>query len=73
MGHFELVDVEKLDADRLNQLFDNTIGALNIYGADEGAFDDTTRELATAFASYAAVALANADLYASTATLAANL
>ena len=50
-----------------------TIGALNIYGTDEAAFDDTTRELATAFASYAAVALANADLYASTANLAANL
>jgi GAF domain-containing protein len=50
-----------------------TIGALNIYGTGEGAFDDTTRELATAFASYAAVALANADLYASTAHLAANL
>jgi len=50
-----------------------TIGALNIYGTGEGAFDDTTRELATAFASYAAVALANADLYASTANLAANL
>jgi GAF domain-containing protein len=28
-----------------------TIGALNIYGTDEHAFDDTTRELATAFAS----------------------
>ena len=50
-----------------------TIGALNIYGTDEHAFDDTTRELATAFASYAAVALANADLYASTANLAAHL
>jgi GAF domain-containing protein len=50
-----------------------TIGALNVYGTDEAAFDDTTRELATAFASYAAVALANADLYASTANLAANL
>ena len=50
-----------------------TIGALNIYGTDEAAFDDTTRELATAFASYAAVALANADLYASTANLATNL
>ena len=50
-----------------------TIGALNIYGTNEAAFDDTTRELATAFASYAAVALANADLYASTADLAANL
>jgi len=50
-----------------------TIGALNIYGTDEHVFDDTTRELATAFASYAAVALANADLYASTANLAAHL
>jgi GAF domain-containing protein len=50
-----------------------TIGALNIYGKDEAAFDDATRELATAFASYAAVALANADLYTSTANLAANL
>lgn len=50
-----------------------TIGALNVYGTDEIAFDHTTRELATAFASYAAVALANADLYTSTANLAANL
>jgi GAF domain-containing protein len=50
-----------------------TIGALNLYCTDEAPFDDTTRELATAFASYAAVALANADLYASTANLAANL
>ena len=50
-----------------------TIGALNIYGTDDGTFDDTTAELATAFASYAAVALANADLYDSTASLAANL
>ena len=50
-----------------------TIGALNVYGTGDAAFDDTTRELATAFASYAAVALANADLYASTASLAANL
>ena len=50
-----------------------TIGALNVYGTDDDAFDDTTEELATAFASYAAVALANADLYASTASLAANL
>ncbi|SDY84798.1 GAF domain-containing protein [Geodermatophilus africanus] len=49
-----------------------TIGALNIYGTDEAAFNDTTRELAAAFASYAAVALANADLYTSTANLAAN-
>ena len=42
--------------------------------ADSSIYPDfTTRELATAFASYAAVALANADLYASTASLAANL
>jgi GAF domain-containing protein len=50
-----------------------TIGALNIYGTTEGSFDAATQELATAFASYAAVAVANAGVYASTATLAANL
>jgi GAF domain-containing protein len=50
-----------------------TIGALNIYGVDEGAFDEQTQELATTFASYAAVAVANAGLYASTAQLAAHL
>jgi GAF domain-containing protein len=50
-----------------------TIGALNIYGTDDGSFDAATQELATAFASYAAVAVANAGVYASTATLAANL
>jgi GAF domain-containing protein len=50
-----------------------TIGALNVYGADHAAFDEATQELAIGFASYAAVALANADLYTSTAQLAANL
>jgi GAF domain-containing protein len=50
-----------------------TIGALNIYGTDDGAFDEQTRELATTFAGYAAVAVANAGLYASTAQLAAHL
>jgi GAF domain-containing protein len=50
-----------------------TIGALNIYGTDETPFDEATRELAAAFASYAAVAVANAGVYATTATLAANL
>jgi GAF domain-containing protein len=50
-----------------------TIGALNIYGTPGGAFDETIQELATGFASYAAVAVANAGVYASTATLAANL
>ena len=49
------------------------IGALNIYGADGTAFGEQTRELATTFAGYAAVAVANAGLYASTAQLAAHL
>jgi GAF domain-containing protein len=50
-----------------------TVGALNVYGSGEGPFDETTAELATAFASHAAVAVSNAGLYASTATLAGNL
>jgi GAF domain-containing protein len=50
-----------------------TIGALNVYGADATPFDEAKQELATAFASYAAVAVANAGVYATTATLAANL
>jgi len=50
-----------------------TIGALNVYGTDDTPFDEAKQELATAFASYAAVAVANAGVYASTATLAANL
>jgi GAF domain-containing protein len=49
------------------------IGALNTYGTDDGAFDEQTQELATTFASYAAVAVANAGLYASTAQLADHL
>jgi GAF domain-containing protein len=50
-----------------------TIGALNVYGADDTLFDQAKQELATAFASYAAVAVANAGVYATTGTLAANL
>jgi GAF domain-containing protein len=50
-----------------------TIGALNLYGRDADAFDATAAELATAFASYAAVAVANAGVYSSTVTLAGNL
>ena len=50
-----------------------TIGALNIYGTGDGSFDEQTQELATTFAGYAAVAVANAGLYASTAQLAAHL
>ena len=49
------------------------IGALNVYGANDTPFDDANQELATAFASYAAVAVANAGVYATTAQLAANL
>lgn len=49
-----------------------TVGALNIYGTG-AAFDENSAELATAFASYAAVAVANASVYASTVTLAGNL
>jgi GAF domain-containing protein len=50
-----------------------TVGALNVYATDGGAFDQTAQELALTFAGYAAVALANAGLYASTSQLAANL
>jgi GAF domain-containing protein len=50
-----------------------TVGALNVYGTNDTPFDEAQQELAIAFASYAAVAVANAGVYASTATLAANL
>ncbi|ADL44160.1 MULTISPECIES: GAF and ANTAR domain-containing protein [Micromonospora] len=45
-------------------------GALNIHGGAPRAFDKSSIELAEEFAAYAAVALANAHLYESTATLA---
>ena len=45
-------------------------GALNVYGGTTHAFDKASIELAEEFAAYAAVALANAHLYESTATLA---
>ncbi|RLK23890.1 GAF domain-containing protein [Micromonospora sp. M71_S20] len=45
------------------------VGALNIYGAAPGAFDEHV-ELAQTLAGYAAIALANVHLYESTATLA---
>jgi GAF domain-containing protein len=50
-----------------------TVGALNLYAVGERAFDDESVELAETFASYAAVALANAQLYSSTANLAAQM
>ncbi len=45
------------------------VGALNFYGTARGAFDDAAA-VARQFAGYAAIALANAHLYESTATLA---
>ncbi|MDT7569857.1 MAG: hypothetical protein QOE05_31 [Actinomycetota bacterium] len=47
--------------------------ALNMYGAETGAFDDEAIALAQSFASYAGVALANMHLYESTRTLAEQL
>src|SRR3954471_10369739 len=52
---------------------ERTVGGLNIYGTGDHPFDEATQEVATAFAGYAAVAVANASVYASTASLAANL
>ena len=48
-------------------------GALNIYAAQPAAFDQDAIELARTFAGYAAVAIANAHLYQSTATLAEHM
>jgi GAF domain-containing protein len=49
---------------------ENVVGALNIYGTKPQAFDDDAVALAQTFAGYAAVAMANAHLYDSTASLA---
>ena len=49
-----------------------TVGALNLYGAG-APFDEATLELARGFADYAAVAVANAGVYASSQQLAHNL
>lgn len=46
------------------------IGALNMYATTTEPIDEATVELATTFASYAAVAVANAALYSATADLA---
>jgi GAF domain-containing protein len=48
-------------------------GGLNLYAVEAGAFDEEARELATTFASYAAVAVRNMHLYESTRELAYNL
>jgi GAF domain-containing protein len=49
---------------------DAVTGALNIYATKPEAFDDDAIVLAQTFAGYAAVALANANLYDTTASLA---
>jgi GAF domain-containing protein len=49
---------------------DRVTGGLNIYAGKPRAFDDDAISVAHTFAGYAAVALANAHLYDSTATLA---
>ncbi|GGQ71579.1 GAF and ANTAR domain-containing protein [Couchioplanes azureus] len=54
-------------------LLDDVTGALNIYGRRPAAFDDEAVTLARSFAGYAAVALANAYAYHSTADLARHL
>ncbi|WP_433393595.1 GAF and ANTAR domain-containing protein [Micromonospora sp. KLBMP9576] len=46
------------------------VGALNVYGDETHAFDPAAIAVAEQFAAYAAVALANAHLYDSAATLA---
>jgi GAF domain-containing protein len=48
-------------------------GALNIYATQPAAFDPNAVELAQTFAGYAAVAIANAHLYQTTATLAEHM
>jgi GAF domain-containing protein len=49
---------------------ESVAGAMNIYATEPQAFDDDAVALAQAFAGYAAVALANAHLYDTQATLA---
>jgi GAF domain-containing protein len=52
---------------------ESVTGALNVYAGKPDAFDDDAIILAQTFAGYAAVALANAHLYDSTATLAQHM
>ena len=50
-----------------------TVGALNLYAVGDRAYEPQSVELAETFAEYAAVAIANAALYSSTASLAAQM
>ncbi|MEV4388063.1 GAF and ANTAR domain-containing protein [Micromonospora sp. NPDC049580] len=52
---------------------ESVVGALNVYGGTANAFDPPAIAVAEHFAAYAAVALANAHLYDSAATLAEQL
>jgi GAF domain-containing protein len=52
---------------------DAVSGALNIYAVEPGALDEDDIALARTFAGYAAVALANANLYTTTAKLASQM
>ncbi|MEU8165174.1 GAF and ANTAR domain-containing protein [Micromonospora sp. NPDC049004] len=52
---------------------ESVVGALNVYGGTAHAFDPPAVAVAEHFAAYAAVALANAHLYDSAATLAEQL
>ncbi|MEV4279669.1 GAF and ANTAR domain-containing protein [Actinoplanes xinjiangensis] len=54
-------------------IIDEVSGALNIYGGRPHAFDDDAIGLAQSFAGYAAVALANAYLYHTTADMVGHL
>jgi GAF domain-containing protein len=54
-------------------LRDRVIGSLNIYGTEPAAFGEDSAEQARIFASYAAVALANAQVFATSRTLAAQM
>ncbi|HET7719415.1 MAG TPA: GAF and ANTAR domain-containing protein, partial [Acidimicrobiales bacterium] len=52
---------------------EDLIGALNVYSGRPEAFDEDDIRAGQAFAAYAAVAVANADSFASTAEMAENL
>ncbi|MFG1921916.1 GAF and ANTAR domain-containing protein [Cryptosporangium sp. NPDC048952] len=49
---------------------EHVVGALNMYSSEKGAFDDEAAGVAALVADYAAVAVANAHLYATTSELA---
>jgi GAF domain-containing protein len=52
---------------------ESVTGALNVYGTRPDAFDEDAQDLAATFAGYAAVCLANAQLYETTMAFARNM